>query len=103
MPAALDLASRLGADLSLAAPETPLESRRRRDRDRARLALARQYVPTILTWLDEAGSPDAFLGELIRMRDADLEHRRQVRSAAADDRELVPRLGVSPGRGVDAS
>lgn len=92
MPSALDLASRLGVDLNLAVPETPLESRRRRDRDRARLALARQYVPTITKWLEEAGSPDAFLGELYRLRDADLDHRRRIRDAATQDARLYPSL-----------
>lgn len=83
--AALDLAERLGVDLAVAKPDQVVEPRVRRDRDRTRLYLARQYYRHILDWLNEAGSPDALLGELARMYEADEEHRAKVRRAAASE------------------
>lgn len=41
----------------------------RRDSTRARRALARQYLPTITDWIEEAGSPDEFLADLFRVAD----------------------------------
>ena len=55
----------------------------RRDQDRARSALARQYCAHILKWVEDAGSPDEFVAEVVREHDLWEDQRRKSASAAA--------------------
>ena len=70
-----ELLERLNIDVALAKADLGLAPRARRDVERARRALARQYHDHVMRWVDEVGSPDAFLGELARLHDEQLRMR----------------------------
>lgn len=78
-----DALSRLQWDVAMASPEAAPAARVRRDVHRARQALARQYLPTVLRWVADAGGADAFVDELVKEHGRLYEVRRISQSAAA--------------------